>query len=231
MRQVSFPGEPAHARRARMLRERVEDLRDARERIIEAADEERRRIERDLHDGAQQRMVAVALTLGLAQAKLEGDPATAATLIAQAREEAQLAVKELRELARGIHPALLSDRGLGPALEALAARAPVPVEISGVPEAQLPREVEAAAYFCTAEALTNVAKYARASSAFVHLSVECDRLRVQVRDDGVGGADPDTGSGLRGLRDRIDALDGHLELDSPPGGGTSVTLELPLDRR
>ena len=210
-----------------MLRDRVEDLRDARERIIEAADEERRRIERDLHDGAQQRMVAVALTLGLAQAKLERDPATAATLIAQAREEAQLAVKELRELARGIHPALLSDRGLGPALEALAARAPVPVEISGVPEAQLPREVEAAAYFCTAEALTNVAKYAQAGQAFVHLCVEDDRLRLQVGDDGVGGADP-AGTGLRGLRDRVDALDGALEVDSPPGGGTTVRIELPL---
>ena len=107
----------------------------------------------------------------------------------------------------------------------------MPVEISGVPEDQLPREIEAAAYFCTAEALTNVAKYAHASAAFVHLSVECDRLRVQVRDDGVGGADLDSGSGLRGLRDRVDALDGHLELDSPAGGGTSVTLEVPLERR
>jgi signal transduction histidine kinase len=231
MRQIRFPGEPPAASRARMLRDRVDDLRDARERIIEAADAERRRIERDLHDGAQQRMVAVALTLGLAESQLERDPASAARLIAQARSEAQLAVKELRELARGIHPALLSDRGLGPALEALASRAPVPVEVSGVPEAPLPREVEAAAYFCTAEALTNVAKYAHASSAFVQLSVECDRLRVQVRDDGVGGADPDTGTGLRGLRDRVDALDGRLEVDSPPGGGTSVTVEVPLDGR
>src|SRR5688500_18117962 len=167
MRQIRFPGEPPESRRARLLRDRVDDLRDARERIIEAADAERRRIERDLHDGAQQRMVAVALTLGLAESQLERDPASAAQLIAQAREEAQLAVKELRELARGIHPALLSDRGLGPALEALAARAPVPVEITGVPEAPLPREIEAAAYFCTAEALTNVAKYAHASTAFV----------------------------------------------------------------
>jgi signal transduction histidine kinase len=231
MRQIRFPGEPPESRRARLLRDRVDDLRDARERIIEAADAERRRIERDLHDGAQQRMVAVALTLGLAEAQLERDPASAAQLISQAREEAQLAVKELRELARGIHPALLSDRGLGPALQALAARAPVPVEITGVPEAPLPREIEAAAYFCTAEALTNVAKYAHASTAFVRLSVECDRLRVQVRDDGVGGADPDTGTGLRGLRDRVDALDGRLEVDSPPGGGTIVTVEVPLDRR
>jgi signal transduction histidine kinase len=164
------------------------------------------------------------------ESQLESDPAGAARLVAQAREEARLAVKELRELAHGIHPALLSDRGLGPALEALASRAPVPVEVSGVPQAPLPREVEAAAYFCTAEALTNVAKYARAKAAHVQLSVECDRLRVQVSDDGVGGADPSTGSGLRGMRDRVDALDGRLEVDSPPGGGTRVTVEVPLER-
>ena len=230
MRQIRFPGEPPNSRRARVLRERVDDLRGSRERLIESADAERRRIERDLHDGAQQRMVAVALTLGLAESQLERDPASAARLIAQAREEAQLAVKELRELARGIHPALLSDRGRGPALEALASRAPVPVEVSGVPEQPLPREIEAAAYFCTAEALTNVAKYVHASTASVHLSVECDRLRVHVRDDGVGGADPSTGSGLRGLRDRVDALDGHLEVHSPPGGGTRVTVDVPLER-
>ena len=131
MRQVRFPGESPEQRRARDLRVRVDDLRGARQRIIDAADAERRRIERDLHDGAQQRMVAVALTLGLAEARLASDPASAALLIAQAREDAQLAVKELREIARGIHPALLSDRGLCPALEALAARAPVPVEVTG----------------------------------------------------------------------------------------------------
>ena len=231
MPQVRFPGEPRESRRARELHDRVDDLRGARERIIAAADAERRRIERDLHDGAQQRMVAVAVTLGLAESQFATDPANAARLIAQAREEAQLAVKELRELARGIHPAVLSDRGLGAALEALAARAPVPVDVSGVPQAPLRPEVEAAAYFVTAEALTNVAKYAQASAAFVHLSVESDSLRVQVRDDGVGGADPDRGSGLRGLRDRVDALDGHLQLHSPPGGGSTVTVEIPLGRR
>src|SRR5918998_6232633 len=134
MRQVRFPGESAEQRRARALRERVHDLRDARQRIIAAADAERRRIERDLHDGAQQRMVAVAVTLGLAHAKMRDDPDGAADLIEQARDEAQAAVKELRELARGIHPALLSDRGLGAALEALASRAPIPVTVSGVPE-------------------------------------------------------------------------------------------------
>jgi signal transduction histidine kinase len=230
MRPIRFPGESPEHRRARALRERVDDLRDARQRIIAAADAERRRIERDLHDGAQQRMVAVALTLGLAEARLASDPSGAALLIAQAREDAQLAVKELREIARGIHPALLSDRGLCPALEALAARAPVPVEVTGEPMAELSDAVEAAAYFVTAEALTNVAKYAQASEAFVHVSVEDDCLRVKIRDDGVGGAEPSPGGGLHGLRDRIDALDGRFEVDSPPGGGTTVTADIPLGR-
>jgi signal transduction histidine kinase len=231
MRQIRFPGESPEHRRARALRERVDDLRHARQRIIAAADAERRRIERDLHDGAQQRMVSVAVTLGLAEAQFKTDPDGAMNLIAQAREEAQQAVKELRELARGIHPAVLSDRGLGAALEALAARAPVPVEVSGVPTTPLRPEIEAAAYFSTAEALTNVAKYAHASHAFVDLCVEDDRLVVQIRDDGVGGADPSTGSGLRGLSDRVEALDGCLHVDSPEGGGTTVTVELPLQRR
>jgi signal transduction histidine kinase len=228
MRQIRFPGESPEQRRARLLRERVDTLRGAQQRIIDAADAERRRIERDLHDGAQQRMVAVAVTLGLAEAQLANDPSHAGRLIAQAREEAQLAVKELRELARGIHPALLSDRGLGAALEALASRAPIPVTVSGVPEAPLREPVEAAAYFVTAEALTNVAKYARASEASVELATEDDCLRVSVRDDGVGGADPSTGSGLRGLCDRVEALDGRLEIESPPGSGTTLTVKLPL---
>jgi signal transduction histidine kinase len=226
--QVRFPGESPEHRRARALRARVDDLRTARQRIIAAADEERRRIERDLHDGAQQRMVAVAVTLGLAESRFASDPDGARELIAQARVEAQAAVKELRELARGIHPAVLSDHGLGPALEALASRAPVPVEVIGVPEGGLGHEVEACAYFVTAEALTNVAKYAHASSASVELTLEDDRLLVRVRDDGVGGADPTVGTGLRGLRDRVDALDGDLEVESPPGGGTTVTVQVPL---
>ena len=230
MQQIRFPGESSELRRARALRERVDDLRDARQRILAAADAERRRIERDLHDGAQQRMVALTLTLRLAESQVATDPEGATRLIAQAREEAQLAVKELRELARGIHPAVLSDRGLGAALEALAARAPVPVEVSGVPTTALRPAVEAAAYFVTAEALTNVAKYAQASEAFVELSLEPDRLRLQVRDDGVGGADASYGGGLRGLHDRIDALDGQLEVDSPEGCGTTLTVEIPLQR-
>jgi signal transduction histidine kinase len=230
MRQVRFPGESPEHRRARQLRERVDHLRDARQRIIAAADAERRRIERDLHDGAQQRMVAVAVTLGLAETKMASDPEGAAKLIAEAREEAQLAVKEIRELARGIHPALLSDRGLGAALEALASRASVPVEITGVPEAPLQPEVEAAAYFVTAEALTNVTKYAHASEAAVVLCLEEKHLCVEVIDDGVGGADPSTGTGLRGLRDRVDALDGSFEVHSPRGGGTRLKVEIPLQQ-
>ena len=229
MPQVRFPGESPEHRRARALRERVDDLRSARSRIIEAADAERKRIERDLHDGAQQRLVAVALTLGLAESRVGSDPIGAAGLISQARDEVQQAVKELRELARGIHPAVLSDRGLGAALEGLAQRAPVPVEITGVPTTRLQPAVEAAVYFTTAEALTNVAKYSNASTAFVHLAVDDGRLRLQVGDDGVGGADLASGSGLRGLCDRADALDGRCEVDSPPGGGTTVTVELPLD--
>jgi signal transduction histidine kinase len=209
------------------LRERVDDLRDARARIIAAADAERRRIERDLHDGAQQRLVALSLTLGLAESRIN-DPQAAAPLISQAREEARLAVQELRELASGIHPALLSDRGLGPALEALAARAPVPTTVDGVPERRLPPALESACYFVTAEALTNVAKYAGATSAGVSMAVEHGRVRLIVRDDGAGGADLNAGTGLRGLRDRVEALDGHLHVDSPPGLGTTLIAEMPL---
>jgi signal transduction histidine kinase len=213
------------------LRDRVDDLRHARARIIEAADAERRRLERDLHDGAQQRLVALALTLGVAESKLKKDPAAVGPLIASAREEAQQAVQELRELARGLHPALLSDRGLGPALDALAGRAPVPVTVTGVPEDRLPPPVEAAAYFVVAESLTNVAKYAQASAAQVTLATAPDLVRVAISDDGVGGADPRAGSGIRGLRDRVEALDGRLEVLSPPGRGTTVTAELPVDQR
>jgi signal transduction histidine kinase len=229
MHQVRFPGESPEQRRARLLRDRVDTLRDARQRIIAAADAERRRIERDLHDGAQQRLITLCLTLGLVEQRIHSDPDGAAELVAQARDEAQLAVKELRELARGIHPAILSDHGLGPALEALAQRTPIPVEISGVPDEPLAQPVEAAAYFVTAEALTNIAKHARARGAWVQLAVQDDRLRLEVRDDGVGGANPH-GNGLHGLRDRVDALDGRLAIDSPPGGGTAVTVEIPFPR-
>ncbi len=213
------------------LRERVEGLKDASARILAAADDERRRIERDLHDGAQQRLVALNVLLGVVETKLEKDPAAAAPLVARARVEATEAVKELRELARGIHPALLADRGLIAALEALAARAPFKVRISGVPDHRLPPAVEATAYFITAEALTNVAKYAGdEATATVELFEDRGRLRVTVRDDGAGGADPRRGTGLRGLNDRVAALDGRFEVTSPPGEGTTVVAELPLER-
>jgi signal transduction histidine kinase len=210
------------------LHERVDDLRDARARLIAAADAERRRIERDLHDGAQQHLVALSLTLGMAESRLKSDPAAVGPLISQAREEAALAVKELRDLASGIHPALLTERGLGPALDALAARAPVPTTVDGVPAQRLPAAVESAVYFVTAEALTNVAKYAGAMSASVGLTTEHGRLRLIVRDDGAGGADPSSGSGLRGLRDRVEALDGQFHVDSPPGLGTTLIAEIPI---
>jgi signal transduction histidine kinase len=228
MHPVRFPGESPEQRRARALRERVEDLRGARERIIAAADEERRRIQRDLHDGAQQRLVSLALILSMAESRLESDPVRAAELIAQARDEAQQAIGELRELAGGIHPAVLSDHGLCAALEALASRAPVPVQVNGELDEKLKPAVEAAAYFVTSEALANVAKYAQATQAFVDVGLEEGRLRLRVRDDGVGGADPEQGSGLKGLRDRVDALDGRLELHSPPGEGTTLSIEIPV---
>jgi signal transduction histidine kinase len=212
------------------LRERVEGLRDASARILTAADDERRRIERDLHDGAQQRLVALNVLLGVVESKIESDPKAATPLVARARQEAQAAVKELRELARGIHPALLADRGLTAALEALAQRAPFPVTVSGVPARRLPAAVEATAYFITAEALTNVAKYAAATKASVVLSEDRGRLRVTVSDDGIGGADPKLGTGLRGLRDRVAALDGRFEVSSPRGQGTVIVAELPLER-
>jgi signal transduction histidine kinase len=211
------------------LRERVEGLRDASARILTAADDERRRIERDLHDGAQQRLVALNVLLGVVESKIGSDPEAAAPLVARARHEAQAAVKELRELARGIHPALLADRGLTAALEALAARAPLPVIVSGVPERRLPAAVEATAYFITAEALTNVAKYAGATKATVALMEDKGRLRVTVADDGIGGADMSSGTGLRGLRDRVAALDGRFEVTSPAGHGTVLVAELPLE--
>jgi signal transduction histidine kinase len=223
-----FPGETIEVRRAREYRARVADLRDQRQRIIAAADAERQRIERDLHDGAQQRLVALATMLSLAEARLQTDPERAAELVSRAREEAQLAVRDLRDLAHGIHPAVLSDLGLRAALEALAARAPVPVEIANVPSEPLPAAVEAAAYFVTAEALTNVAKYAQASECDVCLTVDDGRLRVEIRDDGVGGADPSKGTGLLGLRDRVEALDGSLQIDSPPDEGTAVIVDLPV---
>jgi signal transduction histidine kinase len=208
------------------LRARVEDLRRSRARIVEAGDAERRRLERDLHDGAQSRLVALALKLRMARTRAEGQPEMA-ELLDESSAELQASLDELRELARGIHPAVLTDRGLGPALETLATRAPVPVDVSGDP-GELPPPVVAAIYFVVSEALANVAKYARATRASVRLERAADRVAVEVADDGAGGADMEAGSGLRGLSDRVAALDGRLEVHSPPGGGTRLRAELPL---
>jgi signal transduction histidine kinase len=212
-----------------LLTAEVSDLRDARSRIIAAADAERRRIERDLHDGAQQRLVALALRLRLAEQRAAaGDPATP-ELVRSAGEEAGLALKELRDLARGIHPAILTNRGLPAALEDLAGRASVPVEVSEAPSQRLPEQVEAAAYFAVSECLANLDKHAAASRATVGVSVSEGIVSVLVTDDGVGGAGLEGGSGLQGLRDRVGALDGRLAVESAPGEGTRVRAAIPLE--
>jgi PAS domain S-box-containing protein len=210
------------------LHDRLEDLAASRARIVTAGDVERRRLERNLHDGAQQRLVALAVSLRIAMAKLDSDPAAARDRLAEAAEELTLALQELRELARGLHPSVLTDHGLRAAVEMLAARAPVPVEIEQTPDGRLPEPVEAAAYFVIAEALTNVAKYAHASAARISVSASDASLLVEVADDGVGGADPATGTGLRGLADRVEALGGSLGVSSPDGAGTVLRAEIPL---
>jgi signal transduction histidine kinase len=189
---------------------------------------ERRRLERDLHDGAQQRLVSLALTLRMAREKLDAEPAEVGRLLDRSREELDQALSELRDLARGIHPAVLAERGLAAAVEAVAARAPLPVEvISELPDRRFPEPVELAAYFIVSEALTNVAKYASATKASVALTQFEGRLAVEVSDDGAGGADLGRGSGLRGLADRVEAIDGRLEIDSEPGQGTTVRARIP----
>jgi signal transduction histidine kinase len=209
------------------LRAKIDELRASRERMLRIGLEERRRLERDLHDGAQQRLVSMALNIRLARAKLNEDPLAAERLLESAGTELDSALEELRELARGIHPAVLTDRGLGTALETLASRAPVPVELAELPEERLPEAVELAAYFVVAEALTNVAKYAKASHATVDVARENGRVLVEVADDGVGGADPEGGTGLRGLADRLAVLEGRLEIRSEQGHGTTITARIP----
>ena len=204
-----------------------EELAGSRMRIVEASDAERRRIERNLHDGAQQRLVTLSLSLRLAEKKLAGDP-DARPVLAQAAEELALALVELRELARGIHPAVLTDCGLAPALEALVARAPIAVELVAAPAERLPEPVEATAYYIVAEALTNVAKYAGADVATVSVTRADGMLVVEIADDGVGGAEVASGSGLRGLADRVAALSGTLRVSSPVGRGTVVTAAIPV---
>ena len=203
-------------------------MRESRSRIVEAQLAERERIERDLHDGAQQRLVTLALHLRMAQETLRSDPAAAGTMLDGVGEDLKLALGELRELARGLHPAILTERGLAPALQAVATRAPFKVEIVGVPHERLPAAIEAAIYYVVAETLTNAAKHAEASEAQVELSTTGDTATVEIRDNGRGGADLADGSGIRGLADRVEALGGRFELQSPLGAGTVVRAELPL---
>jgi signal transduction histidine kinase len=208
------------------LRARLEELRGSRARIVEAAQTERSRLERDLHDGAQQRLVSLSLELGLLEARLEGDPAAKRSL-EQARREVAESLAELRELARGIHPAVVTAHGLDVALETLVARAPLPVRLAVASNGRLPEAIEVAAYYLVSESLTNVAKHACATSATVDITHAGGELVVEVADDGVGGADTSGGSGLRGLADRVEALGGRLRVWSPRGGGTRLRAEIP----
>ncbi len=207
---------------------RLEELRASRARLVEAGDAERRRLERDLHDGAQSRLVGIAALLAQARKRVDAD-AEAAALLDRAQAELGTSLGELRELARGIHPAVLTERGLEPALSALAARASVPVSIDTDGAERLPGPVEIAAYYVVAEGLTNVAKYAQASEATVAVRRSAGLVTVDISDDGIGGADAVRGSGLRGLADRVAALDGTLSVDSPAGKGTRLHVEIPVD--
>jgi signal transduction histidine kinase len=208
------------------LRRAVRELKESRARIVAAGDDERRRVERNLHDGAQQRLVTVALHLHLVKRRLDTDPAAVGELVEAAQTELTLALEEIRELVRGLHPRLLSDRGLEPALAGLAERSVLPVEIVETPAERLPAAVEAAAYYVVAEALANAAKHSRASLVRVRVASRETCTTVEVGDDGVGGADAG-GSGLRGLADRVAALGGALDVRSPAGAGTTIAAELP----
>jgi signal transduction histidine kinase len=209
------------------LRAQLVELRASRARIVSAGDEERRRLERDLHDSAQQRLLGLGLALQLVREKLGPEANGATELLSEADAELRAALEELRELAHGIHPAVLTEQGLEPALKTLAARSPVPVELRRVPEERLPAPVEAAAYFVVSEALANVAKHAHASAVSVSVGCDAGSLAVDVVDDGVGGAEPAGGSGLAGLADRVQALDGRLTIESAAGCGTRLRAEIP----
>jgi signal transduction histidine kinase len=212
---------------ARRMAARVGELEQSRARVVDAAETERRRIERDLHDGAQQRLVALAMNLGRARSRYEEDPVAAREMLEEAHAEAKQALVELRNLARGIHPAVLEDRGLDAALSGLAGRSPVPVTVEVDAGARPSRTIEAIAYFVVAEALTNIAKHARASRASVVVRRLDGMLRIVVTDDGVGGAEIGAGGGLAGLADRVSGVDGRLSVRSPGGGPTVLTVELP----
>jgi len=214
-----------NARLQAELRAQLVELSESRARIVRAGDEERRRLERDLHDGAQQRLLALGMGLQLLHRHV--DPSVE-ELLAESEHELQQALRELRELAHGIHPAALTDNGLGDAVRTLAQRAPVPVTVEiDKRMGRLPGHVETAAYFVVAEALTNIAKYANASEAWITVDRRNGNAHIEIRDNGNGGATPDDGTGLKGLTDRVGALDGHLTIESPPGHGTRVTAEIP----
>jgi len=209
------------------LRANLDQLRASRARIVTAGDVQRRRLERDLHDGTQQRLMALGINLRMARDRVSSDPEEAVELLDASLDELNEATRELRELARGIHPAVLTERGLRAALNGLAERSPVPVDLTETPDGRLPSSVESAVYFVVAEALTNVARYAGARVATVSVQRSNGHIDVEVSDDGVGGADPDQGSGLRGLSDRVAALDGRLDLKSADGRGTTVRASIP----
>jgi signal transduction histidine kinase len=209
------------------LAARAERAETGRAAAIGAAEAERRRIERDLHDGAQQRLVALAMDLGSARERLETDPEGGKALVAEAHEEAKAALKEIRDLVRGIHPVILEDRGLDAALSAVVARSPIPVHLTVDLFERPPEAVESTAYFVVSEALANIARHAHATRAHVGIVRARDRLIVEVRDDGIGGADPALGTGLRGLSDRVVSLGGTMDVLSPAGGPTTVLVELP----
>jgi signal transduction histidine kinase len=210
-----------------VLEQQVSRLESSRVAAVDSAEAERRRIERDLHDGAQQRLVALAVTLGEAKARLDADPEGGRELVARSHDEAKAALAEIRDLVRGIHPVILEDRGLDAALSAVVARSPVPVTLDVALSERLPAPVESTAYFVVSEALANVARHAQAGRAWVSVARAQDRLLIEVRDDGHGGADEGAGTGLVGLRARVTALDGWMHVISPPGGPTTLTVELP----
>jgi PAS domain S-box-containing protein len=229
--RIPLDGPPVFSGYVRDITERKraeEELRASRVRLVEAQDAERRRLERNLHDGAQQRLVSLALTLRLAREQMPEASGEGLELLERAGEELTLALEELRELARGIHPAVLTERGLGPALDGVVARAPFPVEVTALPDERLPEAIEAAVYYVVSEALVNVARYADASRATVSVAPVDGRVVVEVSDDGVGGADATKGTGLRGLADRVEALDGRLEVESSADSGTLLRAEIPL---
>jgi signal transduction histidine kinase len=209
------------------LRRREEEVRESRRRLVEAGDAARQRLERNLHDGAQQRLVSLSLSLRLAQARLQTSPEAASEILTGASKELAVALEELRQLARGLHPAVLTERGLSAAIDSLRDSAAIDVRVDAVPSERLPEPVEAAAYYIVVEALTNAARYAGAAEARVGVTVEAGVAHVEVADDGIGGANP-AGSGLRGLADRAEALGGTLVVESPPGRGTVVRASIPL---